>query len=103
MATKTIPFKVYSYDLWGNAKDGWEVNDIYPHSSIEIPETVLQENDLTLLTWLKRHGPISKNAKRQRWQVDGGDQPAGIPRIFYFNYQGKPTFEIREIEPEDGE
>lgn len=97
MTTKTIPFKVLTYDLWGNKKDGWEINDYYPHSDIEIPETVLQENDLVLLTYLKRHGPIDKNARRKSWNVENNsmDHQSGHMEI-YFEYRGKPSFMLRQ-------
>jgi hypothetical protein len=35
-------YKLYTYDVWGNARDGFEVNDFYAHGTITInvkPET----------------------------------------------------------------
>jgi hypothetical protein len=97
MTIKLIPFKVITYDLWGNRKDGWEINDYYPHSDIDIPETVLQENDLVLLTWLKRNGPIGKNARRKEWDVQGNYQDINTGHCeIYFEYRGKPTFMLRQ-------
>lgn len=32
-------FEVYSYDVWGNEEDGWEVNAVFPHYiSGELPD-----------------------------------------------------------------
>jgi len=27
--TKSAQYRLYSYDVWGNSEDGWEVNDVY--------------------------------------------------------------------------
>jgi hypothetical protein len=27
--TKSAEYRLYSYDVWGNSEDGWEVNDVY--------------------------------------------------------------------------
>lgn len=27
-------YKLYTYDVWGNARDGFQVNDVYPQSGI---------------------------------------------------------------------
>jgi len=34
--TVTRRFRVWTYDVWGNAKDGYEVNDRYSHGYVEI-------------------------------------------------------------------
>jgi hypothetical protein len=97
MTPKTIPFQVLTYDLWGNRKDGWEINDYYPHSDIEIPETILQENNQILLTWLKRHGPIEKTARRKAWDVNDNSQDYKDGNLeIYFEYRGKPSFMLRQ-------
>ena len=36
---KTRIFDVRRYDTWGNARDGWEVNDSYRSGTIEIKES----------------------------------------------------------------
>jgi len=27
--TKVAQYRLYTYDVWGNSEDGWEVNDVY--------------------------------------------------------------------------
>lgn len=36
--TETIltQWRVRTYDVWGNAKDGWEVNDVYSQGEVEL-------------------------------------------------------------------
>ena len=36
MKTQTRKFRVWTYDVWGNARDGFEVNDRYAHGTVEI-------------------------------------------------------------------
>ena len=31
-----MKFQLLTYVLWGNPKDGYEVNDVYPHGEIEV-------------------------------------------------------------------
>jgi len=32
-------YKLYTYDVWGNARDGFQVNDVYPQpTTIEVSE-----------------------------------------------------------------
>ena len=34
MKSQTIQYRVYTYDLWGNSRDGFEVNDVYRTGTI---------------------------------------------------------------------
>ena len=36
MKTKTRKFRLWTYDVWGNARDGFDVNDRYSHGYVEI-------------------------------------------------------------------
>ena len=36
MKTKIRKFRLWTYDVWGNARDGWEVNDRYSHGVVAI-------------------------------------------------------------------
>ena len=36
-ATKMLTYEIYRYDVWGNARDGWEVNDVWrTHAKIHV-------------------------------------------------------------------
>lgn len=37
-------WKLYTYDVWGNARDGYEVNDRYSQSEIELRIPVTRYN-----------------------------------------------------------
>ncbi len=38
-------YNLHLYDVWGNADDGYEVNDVYPsHTSIELAEGFTDED-----------------------------------------------------------
>src|SRR5678815_2845918 len=36
MKSKTRKFRIFTYDVWGNARDGFDVNDRYSHGLVEI-------------------------------------------------------------------
>jgi hypothetical protein len=36
MKTKVRKFKLWTYDVWGNARDGFDVNDRYGHGHVTI-------------------------------------------------------------------
>ena len=36
MKSKTRKFRLWTYDVWGNARDGFDVNDRYSHGTVEI-------------------------------------------------------------------
>lgn len=36
MKTKLRKFRLWTYDVWGNARDGFDVNDRYSHGHVEI-------------------------------------------------------------------
>ena len=36
MKTKTRKYRLWTYDVWGNARDGFDVNDRYSHGYVEI-------------------------------------------------------------------
>ena len=47
-------YRLYTYDLWGNARDGWEVNDVYAQSTvIEVDEST---SDRAINRRLRAHG-----------------------------------------------
>ena len=36
MKLETQTYELWTYDVWGNAKDGWEVNNRYKHGTITL-------------------------------------------------------------------
>lgn len=63
-----VRFQLITYDVWGNPKDGYEVNDLYPKGVVEIPESVLEIKDTDsfnsfehrLMTFMRRSGIFYK-------------------------------------------
>ena len=45
--TITTEWKVYTYDVWGNARDGYDVNDVYRHGTETLVLTVETANEGT--------------------------------------------------------
>lgn len=60
----------YCYDVWGNAEDGWEVNDTMSIGTFDIADEVI-ENDKKLLEFLTKHEFLFKG---DIYEVDGDYQ-----------------------------
>ena len=77
MSKVTTKWRWATYDVWGNANDGYEVNDVYSHSVIEldIPITV---NNVATPQQFKSAYPTDKQIRELfgigRTRIDtGGD------------------------------
>jgi len=57
------------FDVWGNEKDGWEVNDSTSCGCFDIPETIIN-NDGKLLQFMVASGWLA-TSDRRRIEVDG--------------------------------
>lgn len=80
-------YQLREYDVWGNEKEGFNVNDVY--STDEIYEIDLDWNDKLLIQELKKQGLIKKGIRSKSIETSGdGD-------TIYFDYKGKPEFELR--------
>ena len=80
--------KIYTYDVWGNAEDGWEVNNVYFNSTIEFEDTDLLDDEH--LYWaLIRLGVLAPDSKAS---LDWQDED-----LCYVNSStdGKPLGEVR--------
>lgn len=79
---------VYTYDVWGDAEDGYEVNNVYFNSTIELEDTDLLDDEH--LYWaLIRLGVLVPNSEVSlNWQDEN---------LCYVNgsTDGKPLGEIR--------
>ncbi len=42
-------FEIRNYDVWGNDKDGYEVNDTFHYGETELPEDFTDKDILTAL------------------------------------------------------
>jgi hypothetical protein len=74
MATTEKHFTLWSYDVWGNATDGYDVNDRYCQSRdfvVTTAEADGQPTDAELLHALQEAGYIKGNATLADVEFDG--------------------------------
>jgi hypothetical protein len=62
-------FQIYDYDVWGNANDGYEVNDIFRTSFIV--ELNKEDNDETIIKKLKEAGYINNDVSNKDFEIEG--------------------------------
>ena len=79
-------YRLYTYDVWGNANDGYEVNNVYCESQTYNIDP--NWNDKQLINELKKLGLIKKGL-HQKIEVGGNDL------TITFDYKGRPEFELR--------
>lgn len=80
-------FRWIYYDVWGNKKDGWEVNSAFRSNDV-----VFIPNDLSnkaLTTYLKRQGFFKSSVRSNLVEYDGDEY------TIYITYKGKPEGELR--------
>lgn len=91
-------WKLYSYDVWGNAEDGYEVNDVIgPHETVELSEEDLK-TDKSLHKALLREGIFKKSYKYGSFEYDGDEDIIYIER----SKDGYPEGELRRVKGNPG-
>lgn len=82
-------YREYGYDIWGNKKDGYQVNDCYRRGIVEI------DDQKDLIKELRKQGLIKKGVRTKSVRIDGEHGHA-----FYItdNRNGMPAFELRHEE-----
>lgn len=84
-----IEFRLYTYDVWGNEKDGYEVNDVSRTS--ETYKLFKDYTDREILEALQEQGAIPKAGISLKLIEIEGDFDTSL--AFYYN--GRPEFELR--------
>jgi hypothetical protein len=83
-------WRYYSYDVWGNKRDGYDVNNVFETDEvIDIPNVV--QSDKALITYLRNIGFMKKKGLRRNLIEIEGDEG-----IIYLSYNGKPDGELRK-------
>jgi hypothetical protein len=82
-------WSVYSYDVWGNADDGWEVNDSFYVGEVTLADDA---SDADIITALKDAGILSKKAKVSNVDIDGDDDYITLND----KRDGMPLLELRK-------
>lgn len=96
-AVKVRTFRIWSYDVWGNARDGFDVNDRYKHGLVEIRckrETFNAGTPHEFHAWNPTDRQLSRAAGFSRVSWDGSDG------CFYAedSRNGRPIGELVEEE-----
>lgn len=79
-------YRVYTYGLWGNEKDGYEVNDVYRQSQIlEIADNATGNEIKALLL----EECFSEGSTSEKITIEGEE-------TLYIEYDGKPVAELRK-------
>jgi len=88
-------YKLINYDVWGNKKDGWQVNDAhYTGILIELPDNF---TDLQVKQALYRSGFTSKGILPAKISIDGEPNYSLYINLEAKQYCGKPLCELRNI------
>ena len=93
-----MKMKLYDYDVWGNDKDGYEVNDIYAalvgydlfHAENVYIDVLESDTDKQIVQKLKKSTWMKKTVKDSKVDIEG-EMEYGL----YLNYCGKPACELR--------
>ena len=85
----TQTWRWISYDVWGNANDGYEVNQSFRTSdTYELPVESL--TDRQLWDCLKAQGFFKSRVQFRCASIDQSHED-----VIYFEYKGKPEGELR--------
>lgn len=92
--TEVRSWKLWSYDVWGNEDDGYEVNDRFPHGVIELPANPTDEQ----ITKALNKNFFAKPQRSSTLEFDGDDM------VIYVNRarDGYPICEL-DLIPVKGE
>lgn len=63
-------YRIFSLDVWGNAREGFEVNDWRERGTITLP---IDASDTQIIRALKNHGDIGKRIQTRSFHIDGDD------------------------------
>lgn len=86
----TYTYNVHPLDVWGNKREGFEVNDVYPsRGSITIP---VDATDDEIIAALKKEGFIDCNIRASSIGIDGE-----LEYTLYVEYKptAHPEYELR--------
>jgi hypothetical protein len=84
---KTKIWKLYSLDVWGNAKEGYEVNDRYHLDNLELSDNATEKE---LVKILKSMDYLKKTVKMKQLKIDWDEDYTTIDSA----KTGKPLFQL---------
>jgi len=83
-------YRWYEYDVWGNRRDGYQVNDVF-----RTPEVYMVDPDWSdpeLIRELRKQNFFKKGVRSNLIEIDGDEEK------IYFDYKGRPEGELRREE-----
>lgn len=80
----------YNYDVWGNEKDGYEVNNVYKLEHDVYIDSEVEYGDKDFIRFVKRLFSLKKKLRFDSFDFDGDDS------IIFVNYRGYPVGEFRK-------
>jgi hypothetical protein len=94
IATKQLvqTWRYYTYDVWGNAEDGYDVNNVFRTAdTVDIPVDCV--TDRQLFEHLREVGFLNgKNLQADLFETDNN---VSCEHTIYLTYDGKPEGELR--------
>lgn len=86
-------YQLINLDVWGNARDGFEVNAAYSTNTyVELP---LEATDAEIIKILKDEGLIKKGIRASSVKIEGEPE---YSLYFYHAKTMRPEFELRRVE-----
>jgi hypothetical protein len=93
-----MKMQLYDYDVWGNDRDGYEVNNIYPaltgfdlfHAEDVIIDVCESDTDKQIVQKLKKSGWLKKTIKDSKVTITGE-----MEFQLFLEYCGRPACELR--------
>lgn len=88
-------WRMYTYDVWGNARDGFEVNNVFRTGHvIEIPVREgrggVGASDRDILNILKEAGLVRQDVRPSQVRIDGDDEILEVE----WASNGEPQFRL---------
>jgi hypothetical protein len=83
-----MKFRLYTYDVWGNEEEGYDVNDVFQTGEIYNLHSDMTDGEI--IEALQTQGGIQEGIDTTLIDI-GGDFDLGLT----FDYNGRPEFELR--------
>jgi hypothetical protein len=94
---RTRRYRVYTYDVWGNARDGFDVNDVYRHGTVDIRcklEVYNEGTEHEFAAWIPTDRQLSIACGCRGVSWDNGADPDHLISC-EDRRNGKPVGEVR--------
>lgn len=86
---RTVDYRLWTYDIWGNAKDGYEVNDRYRQGIVALPKDATDDE---VIACLQDNGDVKKGIRREFLEIEGESG-----HTIYITYKGRPEMELERV------